>query len=638
MTLLQCDNVTFGYAGDTLFRDVTFRLGAGDRLGLVAPNGAGKTTLLNILMGKLSPEAGHVVIPTNANVGYLRQTQHFPDEHTVQDALLSGHAEVVRLREALHEASHAAMDGSDEALKRLAEIQDRYEVAGGHALEHKVLAAAAQVGFGPKDMPRLIGSLSGGERGRLSIAAVLAAEPRLLFLDEPTNHLDLATTEKLEDILRGFQGAAVIVSHDRAFLDATTTLTGELGSKRFRLYHAPYTEYLALRAADLQREEAALERQRDEIERTEDFIRRNIAGQKTKQAQSRRTQLAKVERLERSEDIWSDAGRMAFRFAEGLRSGDIVLETSGLAATRGVKQLFANVDLLVRRQDRVGIVGPNGAGKTTLLKLLAGHGLDCDKGSVRRGANLQEGYFDQHLESLHPDFTAIDEIRQVRGELVVDAVRTYLARFRITGDDAFRKVSSFSGGEKTRLALAKLLLIPRNLLFMDEPTNHLDIPATEILEEALANFAGTVIMVSHDRYFLDRVCTRILHLEGGKATVHSGNYTDWRNAVVRNERASTPAPQPKSAPKAAPEPSKSAYEAQKSAQREAERKVRRAAQLEKDIAEAEAKSTELKQLLLKGGEDWEELARLAEEEQALKTRIDRMMDEWAKLTEGAHAT
>lgn len=633
MSLLSCDNVTFGYAGDTLFRDVTFRLEAGDRLGLVAPNGAGKTTLLRLLTGQQAPDSGRVIVPPTLSVGYLKQNQHFPDEWTVLDALLSEHTDVVRLREEINEANHAAADGSDEALRKLSQLQDRYELAGGHALEHRVLAAAAQVGFLASDMGRKVGSLSGGERGRLSMGVVLAAEPRLLFLDEPTNHLDLTTTERLEQMLRSFQGAAVIVSHDRAFLDATTTMTGELGSKRFRLYHAPYTKYLELREADLAREEAALERQEGEIARTEDFIRRNIAGQKTKQAQSRRKQLAKVERLERSEDVWAEAGRMAFRFAEADRSGDIVIEASGLGASRGGRRLFENVELLLRRGDRVGIVGPNGAGKTTLLRLLAQQGSKEDEGTIRRGTNLQEGYFDQHLESLNPDATAIDEIRRVRGELVVDAVRTYLARFRITGDDPFRKVSSFSGGERTRLALAKLLLVPRNLLFMDEPTNHLDIPATEILEEALANFVGSVVLVSHDRYFLDRVCTRILHLENGSVSIHSGTYSDWRNAVERASRPSPAAAGKKLPADAETAKAKQDYEGQKALQREAERKVRRAAQLEKDIAKAEEESRALKQTLLAGHDDWEELARLAQEEQTLKNRIDRMMEEWSKLTE-----
>ncbi|MBK8170464.1 MAG: ABC-F family ATP-binding cassette domain-containing protein [Sandaracinaceae bacterium] len=634
MTLLQCDNVTFGYAGDTLFRDLTFRLEAGERLGLVAPNGAGKTTLLRILTGEQTPDSGVVVIPASVSVGYLKQNQHFPDEWTLLDALMSGHGDVVRLREELNEASHAAADGSDDALRRLARVQDRYEMIGGHALEHRVLSAASQVGFGAKDMERKVGSLSGGERGRLSLGVVLAAEPRLLILDEPTNHLDLATTEKLENMLCTFQGAAVIVSHDRAFLDATTNRTGELGSQRFRLYPAPYTEYLVLRQGDLQREEAALTRQRDEIARTEDFIRRNIAGQKTKQAQSRKKQLAKVQRLERSEDVWSEAGRMAFRFVEAPRSGDIVLEASELGATRGTKRLFEHVELLLRRGDRIGIVGPNGAGKTTLLRLLAQKGAPDDEGTIRRGTNLREGYFDQHLESLNPDSTAIEEIQKVRGELVVDAVRTYLARFRITGDDPFRSVASFSGGERTRLALAKLLLIPRNLLFMDEPTNHLDIPATEILEEALAHFVGSVVLVSHDRYFLDRVCTRILHLENGRVRIHAGTYSDWRNAELRSSQAPVVVPT-KTQIAGAEIKAKQSYDGQKAAQREVARKQRRAAQLEKDIAQGEAESAQLKAKLLAGDSDWEELARLAQDEQALKTRIDRMMEEWAKLTEEA---
>ncbi len=643
-SLLQCDALSFGYAGDTLFSDVTFRLHAGERLALVAPNGAGKTTLLKLLTGELAPERGRAFIPPSVRVGYLTQNLHLAPEMTVENALLSKYGDVVTLRADIERLSHEAASGDEGVLNRLANAQDRYELLGGHALESKVASLASRVGFRPQDMERTIESLSGGERGRLALGVVLASEPRVLFLDEPTNHLDLETTEQLEKWLQDFEGAAVIVSHDRAFLDATCNRTAELGERRFRLYEAPYSEYLVLREDDLAREEAAFERQQEEIAKTEDFIRRNLAGQNTKQAQGRRKMLAKVERLARSEDIWSGAKRVSFRFAPAKRSGDIVIEASKLGASRGGRELFGNADLLVKRGDRIGIIGPNGAGKSTLLKILAGQGASEDLGEVRRGTNLEEGYFDQHLESLDPNATAIDEIRKLKPELINDAIRQYLARFRLTGDDPFRAVKSFSGGEKTRLALSKLLLVPRNLLFLDEPTNHLDIPASEILEEALSSFEGAVVVVSHDRFFLDRVCTKILRIANGVWTLYPGSYSDYRDSVAREAQmkadaaseSETSRGSQRGAKPSTPAPQASAgrdqYEAEKNQRRDEDKRKRRREQLEKEIASLEKKQSELKsQLLAAPGENWEELARLADEEQKIARRVDSLMTEWESI-------
>ena len=328
--------------------------------------------------------------------------------------------------------------------------------------------------------------------------------------------------------------AMVIVSHDRA-LSSTRSVRSRWSSAggasvSIRSRSAPTKR---AREEDLARERELADRQDAFVQKTEDFIRKNIAGQKTKQAQSRRKMLDKLETVDRPEDVWQVAEKVAFRFAPAPRTGDIVLEATGLGATRGDRRLFDGVDLLVRRGERIAIVGPNGSGKSTLLKLLSGRGADEDEGDVRRGTNLAQGYFDQHLGSLDPERTAVEEIRTVRADLNVDGARQYLARFRIWGDDSLRKVSGFSGGERSRLALAKLLLEPRNLLFLDEPTNHLDIPAAEILEEALTGFEGTVVFVSHDRRFLEGVATRVIALRDGEVEIYPGGFADYRDASAR---------------------------------------------------------------------------------------------------------
>ena len=479
MTVLQVADLRFGYAGDTLFEGVTFSLSAGDRVALVAPNGSGKTTLLRIFAGEIEPDSGSAVLRRDATLGYYRQSHEIPAEGDVLGAFLSGFGEVVALRAELREAQEAAASGAARDLTRLAEVTDRYHVAHGDELEHRVAALASHLGFSEKELARPVASLSGGERGRLRLGITLATRPDVLVLDEPTNHLDLDTIAWLERWLLDFRGAILIVSHDRAFLDNTCSSTMELGRQGLRVYPSRYSEYVVLREEDLTRERALVERQQGMIAKTEDFIRKNIAGQKTKQAQSRRKMLEKLDRLERPEDVWASAERVAFRFAPAARTGDIVLDAKGLSAQRGGRTLYADFELLVRRGERIGIVGPNGAGKSTLLKLIAGRGGPEDGGSVKRGTNLQVGYFDQHLGDVDPTLTAVDNVRQVRGDFTVEAARQYLSRFRFWGDDPLRVVSGFSGGERSRLALAKLLLEPRNLLFLDEPTNHLDIPAAE---------------------------------------------------------------------------------------------------------------------------------------------------------------
>ncbi len=645
MTLLQVDHVSFGYGADILFEDVSFSLEAGERMALVAPNGQGKSTLLRILSGEVAPDEGRVLMPKSTRVGYLRQS-HEPDTSgLVLDVLLAPFGEARAAREALTEAEHAAASGTPEDLARLARAQDRHHLSGADAIEREVSTIAHKVGFSDADLERAVSSLSGGERGRLQLAAVLVSKPDLLLLDEPTNHLDIESTEWLEGFLKQFNGAVVVVSHDRAFLDATCPATGELGLLRFRLYPAAYTKYLELREETLTRERREVELQRAEIAKTEEFIRRNIAGQGTNQAKARRKMLAKVARLDLPEDVWSDARKLGLRFATPRRSGDVVLEATGLGAVRGGRTLFSGIDVRLRRLDRLAIVGPNGTGKSTLLKILAGVAppAGCeDRGDVRRGTNLDAGYFDQHLESLDDEGSCVDAIRSVRPDMVVDAVRQYLSRFRFYGDDPFRRVGSLSGGEKTRLALARLLLVPRNLLFLDEPTNHLDIPACEILEEALHGFEGTLIVVSHDRYFLDRVSTRVLHLEDGRATFYPGGYADYhaRRAlhegagIEADKRDVAPPVKPSAQPAAQAGGGRESHEERKRKAREEERRKRRVEELEKLVADGEAKLKAMRAELASGpGHDWEKIAAMAEKEQRLAQQVDGWTEEWMRLSE-----
>jgi ATP-binding cassette subfamily F protein 3 len=653
LALLEVSDLSFGYTNEPLFTGVALKLEAGERAGLVAPNGAGKSTLLRVLAGDLEADRGFVVPKKGAKLGYYRQSHEVKAEGSVMDVLLSGFGELLAIRHALTAAQEAAGSGEPAALAKLAELDEQYHRSGADALERRVESIAERLGFAPRDLDRDVRTLSGGERGRLSLGVVLAGEPDILMLDEPTNHLDLETIRWLEQHLCAWRGAVLLVSHDRAFLDAVCPITMELGRTTFRVYPLPYSRYHEERAEDLEREQQKAEEQAAFIEKTEDFIRRNMAGQKTKQAQSRQKMLDKLERVGRPEDVWARAERVRFRFAEAPRSGDIVLEAKGLAAERGGKKLFSGFDLLVRRGDRIGIVGPNGSGKTTLMKLLADRGAAEDSGTVRRGTNLREGYFDQQLGSLEPSRTGVEEIRSVRGDLNVDGARQYLARFRFYGEDPLRKVSSLSGGESTRLALAKLLLEPRNLLFLDEPTNHLDIPAAEILEEALVGFEGTVILVSHDRRFLETVTTRTLSFTSEGVDIYEGGFKDYQDALERKRKADaearersairepakkTEARRPSAPPRPpAPAPAKGGaddYQARRAASREAEKKRKRVGELEKQIADLEGTLASFREEL-KGsdGSNWERLHELALNDREYSQLLERAMKEWVTLSD-----
>ncbi len=670
MTVLEVANLSFGYGANQLFQGVTFSIEIGERVALVAPNGAGKSTLLRLIGKELAPDEGNVVVRREVRIAYARQSHELPPQGTVLDAFLSGFAEILALRHALVEAQHAAASGTDAALTQLATVMDRYHLEGGDELERRVTMIAEHLGFAEKDMERPLQSLSGGERGRLHLGVALAQDPDLLLLDEPTNHLDLDTIAWLERHLVGASKRdADRLPRSRLPRQHLPHHDGARAAQLPLVSRSSIRDYAVAREEDLARERELAERQEAFVAKTEDFIRKNIAGQKTKQAQSRRKMLDKLETLERPEDIWAVAEKVAFRFAPAPRSGDIVIEAKGLSAERGSRELFAGVDLLVRRGERIGIVGPNGSGKTTLLKLLAGQG----RARGRRQRAPRDEPRPRLLRSaprllLDPMKTAVDEIRSVRGDLNADGARQYLARFRFYGDDSLRRVSGFSGGERSRLALAKLLLEPRNLLFLDEPTNHLDIPAAEILEEALSSFEGTVILVSHDRRFLEGVVTRVVHVKGGEVDMYPGGFRDYEDTLARKAaavdaeaaaakeaaRESKRAPETyessgktrqvkrsaSTRPQAGPpaemdaDAKRRAFESEKAAARALERKKKRVKELEIEIADGESDLERRREELKNDpGGNWAKLADLAKQEQALSKRVEAAMTEWMALSE-----
>jgi ATP-binding cassette subfamily F protein 3 len=637
--LVSLSNVSFGYASDEIFRGLTLQVNAREHLGVVGPNGHGKSTLLRLIAGTLAPESGERSVRRGVDVGYLRQSQEFPDDTTVHDLLLTAFPEILETERKL-DAVHAQMeagDGSDETLQEYGELQHRFEELEGYALESRADALAAELGFGPDDLARMAGSLSGGERARLELARVLLREPDLLLLDEPTNHLDLWQTERLERRLAEFPYSFLLVSHDRAFLRATCDGIVEVerqGATRFR---GGYESYRRQRGARLRRALDDYVRQNERIEKTEDFIRRNIAGQKTKQAQARRKMLERLERVERPQDVWEAARHLGIRFEEGEHPGGReMIRARGLTiGFEGKEPLIRDLDWTVYRGDRVGVVGPNGAGKTSLVLALLGRSRPLD-GNAELGYQASPGYLDQKLQlGLHLGRSLLDEVRSLRPDLTIEDARSELGRYRFLGDEVFKTVGGLSGGERCRLSLLKVALMPHNLLVLDEPTNHLDIPACEVLEDALCEYGGTLLVTSHDREFLDNVVSKILWVEDGHVREFDGNYSRARKKFAGEAEESVavdrpPAPSERSEPKRG----SARREESKKRRRERQRAQNRLEKLEKDIAEFEARSKELQELLAADpAGDWERLHALANEEQELRARLDRRYAEWERVTD-----
>jgi ATP-binding cassette subfamily F protein 3 len=628
--LVQLADLHFGYPGTDLFTGLTWQVNGGDRIGLVGPNGCGKSTLLRLLDGRLQPDGGTVARARGLSMSYLKQSQEFVGAGKIFDALLKPFEKLLAMHDELLALEKNLSD--EKALARYGELQERYTHEGGYSLESRVKALAQDLGFSAADLDRAVDTLSGGERGRLELAKVLLEEPDLLLLDEPTNHLDVEATEHLEERLREWPKAFVLVSHDRYFLRAVCRDIVELEAGKAVVYPGGYDKYVVEREERHERLNAAYERQAAEIARTEDFIRRNIAGQKTKQAKSRRKALEKVERLSRHQDEFAVAGNIGLRFSVGDHTGGKeALKAEHLdVGYPGAEPLIRDVNLIVYRGDRIGLVGPNGCGKSTLLKTLLGK-LDPKAGVALRGHEVRIGYFDQKLSDLDEEHSLIDEIRTVRGDFNEDVARNFLGRFRFTGDDGFKKVKGLSGGERNRLTLAKMMLRPRNLLALDEPTNHLDIPAREVLEDALDEYEGTIIVVSHDRYFLDRVVTKIVHVHDGRAEEHVGNYSDWKAREKKKPDPQKIVEAPKRVDKAARLEER---ERQKAQERELAKKQKRLGELETKIASAESEIAALNEKLAADhGGDWTKLHALVADKEKIEQRLKSWMAEWERLGE-----
>src|SRR5579871_555947 len=553
MSIAVIEHLSKFFGAELIFSGVSFRVEAHDRIGLVGPNGAGKTTLLNLLAGKLQPDEGSVSYERGISTGYLPQIADFHPSRTLYEEMLTVFAQVHAWEDELAalatQMSDPALleqpDAYNAVLERYAELQTKLEHAGGYTIEPSVRRVLDGLGFTREQQAAPATHLSGGQQTRAALGKLLLQEPDLLLLDEPTNHLDLAALEWLEGYLSSWKGAMVVVAHDRYFLDKIVSRTIELAFGHIEEYPGNYTRYLTLREERMERRMREYEAQQAHIAHTEEFIRRYKAGQRSREARGRQKLLDRLERVERPQDFQE----MRFEFTPVVDSGQIVLSTQGLEVGYPPSQAGSEPGVLVRvadlellRGDRVGLLGPNGAGKTTLLRTIIGQ-LPPVRGQVYPGHNVRIGYYSQTHEGLNPHNTIVDEIRQV-SVLSEDGARSFLGRFLFSGDDVFKPIGALSGGERSRVALAKLTLQGSNFLVLDEPTNHLDLQSRQFLEEVLGEFEGTLLFVSHDRYFIDRLATKVWAVENGELLPFLGNYTDYRTRrqqIVLNAPASSKA-------------------------------------------------------------------------------------------------
>ncbi|CAG7657779.1 ABC-F family ATP-binding cassette domain-containing protein [Paenibacillus allorhizosphaerae] len=605
--LLQVSGIHKSYGVTTVLSNISLQVEPRERIGLVGVNGAGKSTLLQIIAGELSYDSGNIFKAKETRIGYLKQNSGLHSDRSIWNELLSVFSGLIETERELRRLETLMADPqiledakkTEETMSRYAKLSDTFREQGGYEIEAKIRGILSGMGFGDMDPATPCQALSGGQKTRLALAKMLLEAPDLLLLDEPTNHLDIATLTWLEQYLRSYSGAIVVVSHDRYFLDALVDAIYEIERTSSRRYTGNYSRFIELKAADYEVQLKHFERQQEEIAKMEEFIQRNIVrASTTKRAQSRQKALDKMERLDKPQ---GDLKRASFSFEVEVQTGREVLDVRNVAVSYdGSKPLVKNVTFQLRRGDTAALIGPNGVGKSTLLKTLIGQH-QPDRGTFEWGANVRIGYYDQEQTGLNPNHTVLDELWNAYPHMEEARIRTVLGNFLFSGEDVFKKVSSLSGGEKARVALAKLMLQKANVLILDEPTNHLDLYSKEVLESALIDYEGTLLFISHDRYFLNKMAESMLELSPDGVAGYLGNYDDYVEkkqelAEMEQQRLAEEATKRAAGGQAGASPTGesagavgtgSDYEAGKQAKREERNRQRKLEQLEQRIAQLE---------------------------------------------------
>lgn len=630
MSLLTAQNLQFGFSDGILFKDAAFKIENTDRVGLIGANGTGKTTLFKLITGEYSPQEGAIVKSRDLNIGYMEQYLPSNGSVTLYNEVLTVFSDVAEMEKELEEINCRLLDASDEKLiERQLFLNEEIERRDGLVYKAKTRSALLGLGFLQDELELPVSALSGGQRSKAALCKLLLSNSHLLLLDEPTNNLDIEAVTWLEDFLAKYKGAFIVVSHDRYFLDKVTTSTMEIAHKKIYFTKGNYTLYHKLKAERELSIEREYEKNITEIKRIEEIIEQQ---KRFNQARNYVTIASKQKQIDRIKEQLvmpeSAAKSVHFSFECDLRAGDEVLITDGLKKGFDGKELFSDLSLTVRRNERVFILGPNGCGKSTFLKII-NREISQDKGTFRYGVNVKKGYFAQNIENVNVKKTALDDVWDMYPSMTETEVRSALAMFLFCGDDVYKTVASLSGGEKAKLSLLKIMLKKPNFLILDEPTNHLDISSREVLENALLSFGGTLLCVSHDRYFINKLATRVIYLSHDGAVEIEGNYDDYLNYLENSEKT------PEASQKPVEKPKVNDYKLKKE---QASNERKRLTQLKRTEAEIEEKENRISEIetklsLPETAEDYKELMKLTEELDALKCELDKAYALWEKLQE-----
>lgn len=534
MIVLACDRITKSFGVDIILNQITFSVNEGSRLGVVGGNGAGKTTLFNIIAGEMSPDSGEIYKLRDTTMAYLPQNTVLMSEKTIWDELMEVFRPLLDMEETLRQmeakmADYISMDEGEytRLLNEYSRLQETFDRQGGYSYESFIRGVLVGLGFSPEEFDSPIDHLSGGQKTRVALAKVLLEKPSLLLLDEPTNHLDLDAMQWLEEYLQSYPGTIMVISHDRYFLDALCDHILEVENKTARLYSGNYSSYVDQKAQWIAQREREYKAQQREIARQEEIIERYRSFNREKSIRAAESRQKRLDKMERVEKVYH-GDQISFSFDIDRQSGRDVLAVDSLSKAFGDNRLFEDISFNIRLGDRVALIGPNGCGKSTLFKIILGK-IPPSSGTVKTGTGVEIGYYDQELQSLDPNNTVLEELWRDFPQMRETEIRNALAARLFRGDSVYKSVGSLSGGEKGHLLLTKLVLANNNFLLLDEPTNHLDMPSREELERALLEFPGTILMISHDRYFLNKLANRVIAMESGGITEYLGNYDDYVN-------------------------------------------------------------------------------------------------------------
>lgn len=634
--ILSCQQISLAFGTEVILDKISFHIEEHEKTAIVGINGAGKSTLLKIIMGELTPDSGEVIISRGKTIGYLAQHQDIHSEATIYEEMMKVRENVVRIYDKLRQLEldmkHADEDKLPEMYAAYDRLNHAFEQENGYAIQSEVTGVLKGLGFTEEDFNKKVSSLSGGQKTRISLGRLLLTKPDIILLDEPTNHLDMKAIAWLETFLQNYKGAVIIVAHDRYFLDRIVTKVVEISMHKSAVFDGNYTEYA--KKAAFAREEAlrAYYNQQREIKHQEAVIEKlkSFNREKSiKRAESREKQLAKIDVLEKPQEEKSE---MHMTLTPSVISGNDVLRVEGLSKAYDQKKLFQDISFEIKRGERVALIGQNGTGKTTILKIL-NEKVDADAGSFTLGTNVKIGYYDQEQQVLHMEKTLMEEIADDYPKLTQTRIRNILAAFLFTEDDVFKRVSDLSGGERGRLSLAKLMLSEANFLILDEPTNHLDIASKEILESALNRYEGTVLFVSHDRYFINRTATRILNLTEQKIVNYIGNYDYYLEKKETNERAYLNTGETVEVVKEDVSEGKTDWQSQKEEQAKKRKIQNRVKKIEEEIESLEEKLSELEEQFQDPAvaTNSAKLGKLHSEQVEVQEKLDGLYEEWEAL-------